>query len=180
MTGILIRRPLDDWEIDALIAAAQNEKERLITYVLLDTGVRITEFRSITPQDLYPSRGILVIRSLKGARPRQVPLTQRSLLALGQWLSTRPKVGFSSQWWWVILGRLGKRAGILREVTPHILRHSMAVSALRRGVDIRSVQLILGHSSLQITEQYLVYVDGTQMRSFRDVGWLEENGGGDT
>lgn len=169
------RRPLDDWEIAACEDAIQTDHERLAFIVLLHTGIRITEFIRLRKEDVYARREYAVIRSLKSSRNRQVPLTSpQARTLLEGWFSVRSPIGYSAQKWQTTLRRLGKRAGITRVLTPHVLRHSFATQCLRGSfswlsgpVDIRSLQQALGHSSLSVTERYLVYVEGMGLRGFR-------------
>lgn len=176
MTEDFVNAPLDDWEVDALrAAAAGNAKLELAMTVLIDTGLRISEFADLRPTDCYWDRKIIVVRGKKGrnGKPklRQVPLTEESESVLREWFLTHDKVGYDTSWWYRCLVKLARDAGIIRKFHPHVCRHSFAVRALRRGVDIRSVQQALGHASLSITELYLKYVEGTSARAFREAGW---------
>lgn len=67
---------------------------------------------------------------------------------------TRLSKGFTRQGVWVMVKKHGKRAGIQTELTPHTLRHSFATHLLMNGMDIRSIQLLLGHADIQTTEIY--------------------------
>mgnify|MGYP001578012490 CR=1 FL=1 len=176
MTADFRNAPLDDWEVGLLVQhAAGEEKLELAVTVLLDTGLRISEFAELCPADVYWDRSIIVVRGKKGrdGRPklRQVPLTAQSAGLLRAWFVTHDRVGYHTSWWYRMIVRLAQQAGILRKLTPHILRHTFAVRALRSGVDIRSVQQALGHATLSTTELYLKYVEGTSARAFRDAGW---------
>lgn len=172
MAYSILCQPLEDWECRVLSDAARDDRERLIVAVILGSGLRISEFRALRREDLYPDRGYAVAKNLKRGGTKQVPVTPQAMLLLLSWLAGRHRVGYSSQWWWVILKRVAARAGVSRNVNPRVLRHTFAVRALRSGVDIRSLQAALGHSALAITEQYLKYSDDAGIRAFREHGWM--------
>ena len=125
--------------------------------------MRISELLNLKPENYYPDSNILVFESLKqggkkAAVKRQVPLTRRLKKLLNQFFNSggipkMPPITAEK-----MLERLGKRAGIARKVTPHILRHSYAVNSLLKGTDIVTLQRRLGHSKLDTTAIYLKYV----------------------
>lgn len=176
MTDDFVNAPLDDWEVDALRSRATgNPKLELAMTVLIDTGLRISEFADLQPRDCYWDRSIIVVRGKKGrngiAKLRQVPLTDASKRELQAWFLGHDKVGYDTSWWYRCLVKLAKDTGITRKFHPHVCRHTFAVRALRRGVDIRSVQQALGHATLGTTELYLRYVEGASAKAFKDAGW---------
>lgn len=171
MGSIKFRRsPLNDDEVERLIQACKTFKEKLVILTLLDTGLRVGEFVNLKPQDVYWQRGYMVVRG-KGGKERIVPLTERVRKLLEVQFAVNDGIGMSKTTAQNIVRRVAERAGITKKVTPHVLRHTFAVRALSAGVDIRSLQEVMGHSSIAITEQYLKYVPERVLESFRKVGW---------
>jgi site-specific recombinase XerD len=136
--------------------------------LLLFAGLRRTEATAITFADLDLDRGHLLVRG-KGAKQRVVPLTPLVAQAIRDYLPCRPETDSNH----LFVSRIGGRpfAGrvvnrmltrVLREarldqqrVTPHQLRHTFATHLIRNGVDVRTVQELLGHADLQTTARYL-------------------------
>jgi integrase/recombinase XerD len=116
----------------------------------------------------------------KGNKERVVPLGRKAVAALKAYLDTgRPKLvtpktpsavfitsrglPFSAVWLWKRIKARVRRAGIARNVTPHMLRHSFATHLLEHGADLRVIQELLGHASISTTEVY-THVAGNRLR----------------
>lgn len=168
---------LEDEEIDSLLQApAQREKNPLkrardeaILGILYGSGVRVTELTHITTKDL-PAQGQQLQIVGKGKKLRSWFITPQAYKKVRAWLDLRTD---DSPWLFISLSRFQKShaplsrasieaivrtyarlAGITKKVTPHTLRHSFATSLLRKGADIRAVQMLLGHSSITTTQIY--------------------------
>ena len=165
---------LSPQEVQMLVAAAKNLRDRTILAVLYGTGMRVSELVDLKVADIDSKLMVIRIRNGKGKKERQVMLSPALLVLLRRyWKAYRPANH-------LFLSRLGKplgamsvqticrtagqAAGIRVQVSPHILRHCFASSALDLGVDIRRLQLLLGHASIRTTAIYL-HVATEQIRT---------------
>ncbi len=153
-------------EVARLFDAARPGRDRVLLQTAYACGLRMSELIHLQVRDIDSSRMVVIVRQGKGAKDRLVPLSQRLLVELRRyWLMHRSLV-------WVFPGReLGRplhpagvqrefqltlrRAGIDKRATPHTLRHSFATHLLEAGVDIFTVQKLLGHGALSTTAHYL-------------------------
>jgi len=135
--------------------------------VLLDCGLRVSELVGVQLQDIdWADQTIRVLG--KGNKERVVPFGQGTKSALTAWLTKRASLETESLWcnhygepmrrWRVrdMLTDRGAKAGITGvRCSPHTLRHTCAVSYLRAGGDLLTLQRLLGHSSVAVTQRYL-------------------------
>ena len=143
------------------------------------SGLRLSELRNIRLEQLQLEAGFLHIIG-KGNKERVVPLGRKAAAALNQYLETgRPKLvkpktpaavfltkrgtPFSAVTLWLRIKNRVRHAGISRNVTPHMLRHSFATHLLENGADLRVIQELLGHASISTTEVY-THVAGDRLR----------------
>jgi integrase/recombinase XerD len=161
-------------EANQLIDAADRTtplgmRDRAILEVLYATGVRNAELRALTLADI--GERTLTIHAGKGGRDRMVPLGAIGWSALSDYVQeARPKLaahdgvhnifltknGLALDAMAVInaVRRAARRAGLKKHLHPHLLRHACATHMLKGGADIRHIQKLLGHASLQTTEIY--------------------------
>ena len=151
-----------------LITAADTPWTKAAVVLLLSTGIRRSEAVGITLDDIDLEKRQLLIRG-KGDKERVVPLTDQVVEAIQAYLPYRTKTQsrhlFVSAWkGHPIHGRCINRmlkiviekAGLAGQgITPHKLRHTFATHLIRNGVDIRTVQELLGHSEIETTARYL-------------------------
>ncbi len=151
-----------------LIAAADTPWTKAAVVLLLSTGIRRSEAVGVTLDDIDLEKRQLLIRG-KGDKERVVPLTDQVVEAIQAYLPYRTKTQsrhlFVSAWkGHPIHGRCINRmlkiviekAGLEGQgITPHKLRHTFATHLIRNGVDIRTVQELLGHSEIETTARYL-------------------------
>jgi integrase/recombinase XerD len=111
---------------------------------------------------------IITVRNGNGGKDRCVMLSQKVLFALREYyksVSIKPKSYFffgddinkpmGARWVQDRISLAGKQAGIKKQVSPHILRHSFATHLLENGVDVRRIQMLMGHKSLRTTAIYM-------------------------
>jgi integrase/recombinase XerD len=153
-------------EVKALLLAPRHLKHRAILATLSATGVRVSELCQLQGTDIDSHRMVIRIRQGKGQRDRFVmlspdllPLLRRywKLYQLQSWLFpgyrvTEPitRMGVAH-----ICHQAGRTAKLTKTIYPHLLRHSFATHLLEAGVDLRRIQLLLGHASLRSTSLYL-------------------------
>ncbi len=143
-----------------------RRRDRLIVLLLYGAGLRVSELCNLKKSDVDLDRGIITVRGGKGAKDRVVPISLTLAKEIKTYLKEREddseyllvevrrntKDKLSPKTVWYLLNRYGQKAGV--RVTPHMLRHSFATHMLERGVDIRAIQELLGHSNLSTTQIY--------------------------
>jgi integrase/recombinase XerD len=151
-------------EVRALLAAITDGRDRVMVTVAYSCGLRVSELTSLRVVDVDGARKLLHIHAGKGRKDRLVPLSD-SLLSLlrdyyriyrpKQWLFVGPRGGHVvDRTVQRAVREAGVRAGIKKKVTPHTLRHCFATHMLEAGVDLRTVQSMLGHNNIATTIRY--------------------------
>jgi site-specific recombinase XerD len=153
-------------EVGRFLDAVGNLKYRVILTVCYATGLRISEAVRLTPAVIDSQRMTIHVQAGKGRKDRYVMLSPRLLDILRDyWRQARPKE-------WLFPGersgqpltpaavedvcrQVRRDANLAKPVTPHSLRHAFAVHLLEAGTDLRTIQLLLGHSDLATTVRYL-------------------------
>lgn len=165
---------LDSHEIKLLMHAAedgnklQDLRDRAILHTLYSTGLRVSELVALTRDKINIERGEFAVRG-KGSKPRIVFLSDSAKHALRDYLRKRTdnneyvfishginstEENLTARSVQRVIAKYATLAGIVKKVTPHTLRHSYATDLLINGADIRSVQAMLGHSSITTTQVY--------------------------
>lgn len=156
---------LDPEEAQRLLSVKRSPVARMCAIVMYSCGLRISEALHLKVSDIDSRRMVLLIRQGKGNKDRQVPLPERTLQLLRDyWRQYRPET-------WLFPGtdsgpladhsvryylkKACKDAEIRKQVSAHTLRHSYATNLMARGVDVRVIQVLLGHRSLKTTTVYL-------------------------
>jgi integrase/recombinase XerD len=168
-------RHLTAEEVDKLLAQPDVSKplglrDKAMLELLYATGMRVSELVHVGVADFEIELGI--VRCLgKGSKERLIPVGKSALRAVEAyllagrvalagkrnppWLFLNRRGGVLSRvGFWKILAAYGRRAGLATRLTPHLVRHSFATHLLERGADLRSIQLMLGHSDISTTQIY--------------------------
>jgi integrase/recombinase XerD len=152
-------------EFQKLLNSTDNYRNKLIIKFLFYTGVRVSELVRIKKSDIIFEEGFVKVYG-KGGKERIVPLPEELLREIKEYIKNiNGEVIFplSTRQVERIIKEAAKKAGINKKITPHVLRHSLATTLLSKGVDIRYIQELLGHSSLSITQIY-THVVPTQLK----------------
>ena len=145
-------------------------RDKALLELMYATGLRISEVIHLTFDNLYIQEGFIRVLG-KGNKERVIPLGKTAAKFLTDYLEQgRPRMlrgktsgfvflnrngeGLSRQGLWKIIKGYGKQIVHASLITPHTLRHSFATHMVERGADLRSVQMMLGHSSISTTEIY--------------------------
>ncbi len=179
---------LESSELERFLRAPQGEtlsnlRDRAILETLFSTGLRVSELCSLDQDDIDLKRGEFSVRG-KGSKLRMVFLSEQSKTAISSYLDKRQdadealfirvprnerfekyeELRLTPRSVQRIVKKYAIAAGIVgKKVSPHSLRHSFATDLLRNGADIRSVQALLGHSSITTTQIY-THVTDKQLR----------------
>jgi site-specific recombinase XerD len=158
---------LSGTEVERLLAAIRSERHRVAAMLAYGAGLRVGEVCNLRVDDVDPKRMVLRIRKSKRGRERYVMLSPRLLSAMrAYWKRARPSTPylFRGRRPGTLLTRAavhkaiaaaGRRAGLGKRVGPHTLRHSFATHLLEAGIDLRTLQVLLGHASIDTTSIYL-------------------------
>jgi integrase/recombinase XerD len=167
-------------EVDRLLRQPDKNdvvgiRDRAMIELMYSTGLRVSELCGLRVSDLQMEPGCLRCIG-KGNKERLVPVGKRALEAVRDYLRDARQAlsrGVASPYlflnqkghklnriaFWKILGEYGRKAGLRKSLTPHMLRHSFATHLLDRGADLRSVQMMLGHSDISTTQIYTHVVE---------------------
>ncbi len=175
---------LDQGEVEALIASAdtsspQGIRNDAMIELLYATGLRVSELVGLETYRVDFEVGCVTVMG-KGSKERVVPVgLNASRKALNYFENVRPIIiggkrseyffvtskgkKMTRQAFWKIIKKASRNAGISKEISPHTLRHSFATHLVQNDADLRSVQLMLGHSDISTTEIY-THVAATRLK----------------
>ena len=155
-------------EAIALINAPANIKHRAILTLAYTTGARMNEVLSVTLKDIDRHRKVIRLKG-KGNKDREVFMPDQLLELLETYYREyRPSSflfesyikgkRYSARSFEVIVKKAALQSGIKKNVSPHVLRHSFATHMLEKGVNLKRVQLLMGHNSMKTTETHVFLV----------------------
>ena len=170
-------------EVDALLAAAsegrQGMRNRAVLEMFYATGARVSEVCAMRLGDVNQEYGYVRCRG-KGSRERIVPVGSKAVEALRGYLDQRAPADRAAPLFlssrrgamgreavWRVVKRCALRAGIRKNIYPHILRHSFATHMLQRGAGLRYVQEMLGHVDVATTQIY-THVDTRRLKEIHE------------
>jgi site-specific recombinase XerD len=153
-------------EVSRLLESVGNFKHLAILATAYSAGLRVAEIAGLEVRDIDSERMIIHVRSGKGRKDRIVPLSPVLLHVLREhWKIDRPQRHLfpgqdplrpiTTTTIAKICSNAARKAGLTKRVTPHTLRHTFATHHLEAGTDLRTVQLMMGHTSLKTTSRYL-------------------------
>jgi integrase/recombinase XerD len=170
-----IPKYLNREEVERLLAAPRGDhpvalRDRAMLELLYATGLRVSELCGLELSAIERSLGVLKVTG-KGNKQRIVPFGESAGEALDRYLAqgrgallkgraskyvfvTARGRALARQTFWLLLRKHGRRVGIFRRLTPHVVRHSFATHLVEGGADLRSVQLMLGHADISTTQVY--------------------------
>ncbi len=164
--GRKLPKYLKEDEVRKLLNAPDRQKtrDRLILRILYRCGLRVSELTSLKIEDIDFDEGMITVREGKGDKDRIVPIDNETLDLIqlykgdaeeGVLILSQRNEPLSTRQVERIVKKYADEAEINKNVYPHMLRHSFAVHSLKAGMNLRSVQKMLGHSSLTTTQIYL-------------------------
>ena len=157
---------LSPGQVESLLLALQNVVYRVLFVTVYATGLRISEACQLETRDIQAERGVIHVRHAKRSKERLVMLSPRLLKILrAYWAAERPTPPYlfvspqaggplRADTARTALHRAAAQVGLTERITPHCLRHSFATGLLENGAELRVIQMLLGHSSIQSTARY--------------------------
>jgi integrase/recombinase XerD len=161
-------------EVEALlkapdVATTDGQRDRAMLELLYATGLRVSELIRVRIDDLVMDAGFLRTMG-KGSKERIVPFGDTAREAIVEYMEkgrrdqdrfgdphlflSRRGRPMTRQSFWMKIVKYARQAGIRTKISPHVLRHSFATHLLENGADLRSVQMMLGHSDISTTQIY--------------------------
>jgi integrase/recombinase XerD len=167
------REPLTQDEATRLANACESPLEKLIVRTLLDTGLRVSELAGLKTANIDWQGRQLIVYGKGGpfgarSKRRVVPLSGRIRPLIEAHFGLYDTVSVWVRTTQRLVKRVANRAKISRPVTPHIGRHTHAVTALQRGISLASLQRVLGHDNIETTAIYLNISGAEAAREYRE------------
>ena len=173
--GRPLPKVMSERQVEELLQAPNTDtpigmRDRAMLEVLYATGLRVSELVGLTMLEVNLQVGVLRIVG-KGSKERLVPIGEQAIEWVERYLQhARPELtkgratdtlfltargsGMTRQAFWYVIKKYAAQAGIEGSLSPHTLRHAFATHLINHGADLRSVQMLLGHSDLSTTQIY--------------------------
>ena len=170
---------LSENEISALLQQPNSDLKGLRDKAMLEfayaSGMRVSEIIALNIEDVIFEEGIVVCKNRN--KKRMIPLGKMCINALKDYVDNargiliktdKEKALFvningkrlTRQGFWKIIKYYQEQANITKDITPHTLRHSFATHLLQNGADLKSIQMMLGHSDISSTQVYMQFQNG--------------------
>jgi len=173
----ILPQSLTEGDVNKLLEAPDTEnsyglRDRCMLELMYSSGLRVSELVSLQVNQVNTDRGLIRLTG-KGNKERLIPVGEEALFWLTRYLKySRPQLvresaendalylssrgtGITRQAFWQHIKKYSLKAGIKTVYSPHSLRHAFATHLLNHGADLRTVQMLLGHSSLSTTQIYI-------------------------
>jgi len=171
---------LSEPERRRLLSVAQSSRDRALVSLALGAGLRVSELVNVRLGDFSQDNGgswWLLIKQGKGRKDRLVPVASPVMLDVRVWvraggrslgrrmdrdsylLNTRQSSRMTTARAWQVVKTMAQEVGIEKPISPHSLRHTMAIETLRAGAEPVIVQKLLGHASLSTTQRYIDHLE---------------------
>lgn len=163
-------KALSEEEIQKILASARTLRDKLIIKLLTETGMRANELLNINISDIDFNRKMIRLRVTKNGEERVVFFTDDTLELMKKYLKIHDGeklFQMTYQALYKTIRRLGEKAGI-NGLRPHMLRHSFATNAIRKGVPLPAVQRILGHKDIKTTQIYTHLILDDLEKAYRE------------
>ncbi|MBI2488047.1 MAG: site-specific tyrosine recombinase XerD [Deltaproteobacteria bacterium] len=148
----------------------EGNRDKAMLEVLYATGIRVSELVELELNSVNFELGYLLVYG-KGGKERLVPVGEKAIKKLNEYLNiSRPKLlksrksiylfvtrrgsKMTRQGFWKLMKNYANKIGVNKKISPHTLRHSFATHLLERGADLRTIQIMLGHSDISTTQIY--------------------------
>lgn len=175
--------PFTKEDVKAILKAALTPRDRALVMLLLDTGLRLKEVTALTTDDLNMETGAVIVRRGKGGKFRTVFMGAKARRAMSAYLRTLDGDGalwradsgapLASNGLSQAIGRIGERANV-QPCTVHRFRRTFGVFSLRAGMDLRTLQELLGHARLVLLDRYTRFVTEDLQRAHDAHGALDQ------
>jgi integrase/recombinase XerD len=186
-TWLALPKYLSETEVKTLldqpaVSDSRGLRDRAMLEVMYASGLRVSELIGLRLPDIRLKDEFVLCRG-KGGKERIVPLGKSAVASVTRYLDrarrdftkgpaeavflTRRGGPFTRQGFWKLLKGYARKAGLESKVHPHVLRHTFATHLLEHGADLRSVQMMLGHSQITTTQIY-THVSRDRLRRVYD------------